>query len=122
MSQCRYNIGDTLTCCEESEELISLCDLQKSSTVGFNIVDGIVQTELKDLRSCNGSSSWTNELSDTYMDSKKKIKICLLFYIAIFMMAALWLAYLWWDHTNNDQEHGEADLISTWKRKIFPFV
>ena len=125
MSPCRYNIGDTLICCEESTELIPLCDLHKSSTIAFNIDDGIVKTELTDFRSCDGSicsssSSLTNELSDKYKDFKKKIKILLLFYFVIFIMAPLWLAYLWWDQTNNDQEHGEADLISTWNWKIFP--
>ena len=125
MSPYKYHNKDSLTCCEETIELtpFPLCDLHKSSTIAFNIDDGIVKTELTDLRSYNGSIcsssfSFTNELSDTYKNFKKTIKIFCLLVIAIFLMAALWIAFLWWDHINN-HEHGKSDQITNWKRKIF---
>ena len=123
MSSDKYYNEDSLTCCEEKIELtpLPLCDLHKSSTVAFNIDDGIVETELTVLRLSNGrnSSNLTNKLSDTYKNFKKTIKIFCLLVIAIFLMAALWIAFLWWDHINNHHEHGKSDQISTWKRKIF---
>ena len=126
MSPNKYHIKDSLTFCEETIEItpFPLCDLHKSSTVAFNIDDGIVKTELTDLRSsdesiCSSSFSLTNELSDTYKDFKKTIKIFCLLVIAIFLIAALWIAFLWWDHNNNYHEHGKSNQISTWNRKIF---
>ena len=123
MSSDKYYNEDSLTCCEETIEPIPfpLCDLQKSSTVAFNIDDGIVETELTVLRLSNGrnSSNLTNKLSDTYKNFKKTIKILCLLVIMFFLMAALWIVYLWWDTTNNHHGHGESDQISTWKRNIF---
>lgn len=103
-----------------------LCDLDKSSTASFNIDDGIVKTELTDLRSsnrsnCSSNSSLTNEQNDIYKDFMKTIMFFCLLIIAIFLMAALWMAYLWWDHIIDHHERGELDQISTWKRKIISF-
>ena len=128
MSPYKYQNKDSLTCCEETIELtpLPLCNLHKSSTVAFNIDDGIVKTELTDSRSskgsiCSSSFSFTIELSDTYKNFKKTIQIFCLLVIAIFLMAALWIAFLLWDHFNYHPEHGKSDQSSTWKRKIFSF-
>ena len=131
-SQFKDNNGDSLSSdCEESSKLIpfplALDGLRKSSTVSFNIDDENVEIELTGNRSSNGSifsssSSLNDELSDTYTEFQKTIKCVGFLVILIFIMSAFWIAYLWWDHVNNHHQHGEADRIMSWNRKIFHFV
>ena len=85
-----------------SSKLISipLVDLNKSSTVSFNLDDEIVKILLAGLRSsnesiCSSSSSLIDEITGTNIEFKKTIKYVACLVSLVFLMAVLWTAYLW---------------------------
>ena len=95
-------------------------EMHRSSTIAFNLDDGLCKMELLKTRNstgsiCSSNTKNTSMLSCTSIRFNKMMR-------RIFLISILWIASLCWDHVHNYKEQVEADPIIKWKRKIFPFM